>query len=73
MLFHTQQAPLKEGFHIKYNIDDMAYQKTIINKIIYHIVQLPDIATGHLLLRTVTGTGSLFVLRHDVSRRTKGA
>ena len=27
MLLHSQQAPLKEGFHIEYNLDDMAYQK----------------------------------------------
>ena len=27
MLLHTQHAPLKEGFHIKYNTDDMTYQK----------------------------------------------
>ena len=27
MLLHTQQEPLKEGLHIKYNIDDMTYKK----------------------------------------------
>ena len=27
MLLHTQQAAFKEGFHIKYNTDDMTYQK----------------------------------------------
>ena len=27
MLLHTQQAPLEEGFHIKYTTDEMAYQK----------------------------------------------
>ena len=27
MLLHTQQAPLKDGFHIKYNINDMTYHK----------------------------------------------
>ena len=27
MLLHTQQAPLKESFHIKYNTDGMTYQK----------------------------------------------
>ena len=38
----------------------------IINKMIYHFMQLADIASGRLLLKTVTGTGSLSVLRHDV-------
>ena len=38
----------------------------IINNIIYHFVQLADIASGRLLLKTVTGTGSLSVLRHDL-------
>ena len=28
MLLHTQQVPLKEGFHINYNTDDMTYQKS---------------------------------------------
>ena len=41
----------------------------IMKKIIYHFVRLADvleIADGRLLLKTVTGTGSLSVLRHDV-------
>ena len=27
MLLHTQQAPLKEGLHIKYNTDNMTHKK----------------------------------------------
>ena len=32
MLLYIQQAPLKEGFHIKYNTDDMTYQKWSLTK-----------------------------------------
>ena len=45
----------------------------IINKIIYHLCYSPtaqlyvhDIASGRLLLKIATGTGSLSVLRPDV-------
>ena len=45
----------------------------IVNKIIYHLCNSPtallyvfDIASGRLLLKTATGTGSLPVLGHDV-------
>ena len=32
MLLHTQQAPLKDGFLMKYNTDDMTYQKWSLTK-----------------------------------------
>ena len=45
----------------------------IINKIVYHLCNSPtaqlyvrDIASGRLLPKTATGTGSLPVLGHDV-------
>ena len=73
MLLHTQQAPLQEGFRIKYNIGDMNYQKWSLTKWFTILCNSPtaqlyvlDIASRRLLLKTVTGTGSLSVLRHDV-------
>ena len=71
MLFHTQQAPLNEGFHIKYN-SWYDLREMIINKIIILCKSLTaqlyvlETAAGHLLLKTVTGMGSLSVLWHDV-------
>ena len=38
----------------------------IIDKIITHFVQLNDSTALQLLLKTVTGIGSLSVLRHHV-------
>ena len=32
MLLHTQEAPLKEGFHNICNIDNMTYQKLLLTK-----------------------------------------
>ena len=32
MLLYAQRAPLKEGFHIKHNTDDMTYQKLSLTK-----------------------------------------
>ena len=32
MLLHILQASLKEGFHIKYNTDDMTHQKWSLTK-----------------------------------------
>ena len=69
----SQGAPLKEGFHKKYNIENMTYQKWLSPKWFTISCNSPtaqlyvlDIASYRLLLKTVTGTGSLSVLLHDV-------
>ena len=69
----TQGAPLKEGFHNKYNIENLNYQKwlspkwfTILCNSQTAQLYVLDIASDRLLLKTVTGTWSLSVLLHDV-------
>ena len=32
MLLHTEEAPLKENFHNKYNTDNMTYQELLSTK-----------------------------------------
>ena len=41
MLLHTQQAPLKEGFHIIYNTDDMTHQKLSLTKLFIILCNSP--------------------------------
>ena len=79
MLLHTQQAPLKEDFHIKYNSDDVPYQKLSLTKQSIILCNSPtaqlyvlEIASGHLLLKTVTGTVPC-LLYDTMYSRTKGA